>query len=135
MDILISVITSLILCNAAAPEVAELRDRLLYELVEVSSSSAECVHLELAVEEIVEDGRIGVVGGIPSSSSLESGACGGLILVVGPAPTNSMFAMAPWVCSEGQNAWTPLTVCGMIACIRLKCGKPFVLKGAASLFF
>ena len=61
MDILISAITSLILCNAAAPEVAELCDCLLYELVEVLSSSAECLHLELAVEEIVEDG-MGVLG-------------------------------------------------------------------------
>ena len=99
---------------------AEPRDRLLYELVEVSSSRAECLRFEVAVEEIVKDGCIGVVGGIPASSSLESGAyrSGGPILTVGPAPVNGMFAMAPWVCSEGQNAWTPLTVCGMIACIR-----------------
>ena len=153
MDMLISAITFLRQCNAAAPPVAELHDRLLYEVNEVSSSNAECLRLEVVVEEIVEEGRIGVVGGIPTSSSLESGSLLvrigggpiapaaavlplGLAMTAPPStPMNVVFAMAPQVCCEGRNAWTPLTACGMIACIRSKCGNPFVLKGAASLFF
>jgi len=72
MDMPIPTITSLIPCNAAAPPVAELCNHLLYEVDEASSLSAERLCLEAVVEEIVEEGRIGVIGGIPSSLLLES---------------------------------------------------------------
>ena len=152
MDMLKLAITFLIPCNAAAPPVAELRDRLLYVVVEASSPSTERLRLEVVAEDTVEEGRIGVIGGRPTlSSSLESGpslVCRGGPIAATPAavlplglgtlsfaPMNVVFAMAPWHCSEGRNAWVPLTACGMIACIRSKCRNPFVLKGAASLFF
>ena len=116
------------------PPVAELRDRLLYVVVEASSPSAERLRLEVVAEDTVEEGRIGVVGGRPTSlSSLESGpslVCRGGPIAATPAavlplglgtlsfaPMIVVFAMAPWLCSEGQNAWVPLTACGMIACI------------------
>jgi len=74
MDMLIFAMTSLIPCNAAVPLVVELHNRLLYEVDEVSSLSAERLRFEVVVEEIAEEGRIGVVGGIPTLSSLESGS-------------------------------------------------------------
>jgi hypothetical protein len=115
-------------CNA--PAVVDLRDRLLYDDDDASSLSAERVHFEVVELDVIEGGRGGVVGGAATSSSLDSGSLptrgsGGPICSTAAAPLplgtdNGVFATAPRVCSEGRKAWTPLTACGMIACILLK---------------
>lgn len=98
---------SLIPCNAAAPLLAELRDRLLlYEDVDASSSSrAERLRFEMD-EKTEEGGRTGVEGGM-ASLSLESGSLftggggGAMFPVVGvvllPGATSEEFEIAPRV--------------------------------------
>jgi hypothetical protein len=84
IDELIVAMTSLIPCNAAAPLEADLRVRLLLnDDDEASSSSAELLRFRMVEEEIVEEGRTGVDGGI-TSSSLELGLLIGI--AGGPIP-------------------------------------------------
>jgi hypothetical protein len=136
---------SLIPCNADAPLEADLRVLLLLneDTEAVSSSSAERLRFEM--DEKTEGGRTGVDGGGDSSSLGSSvsveGIFGGPICAAAAdvllEAISGVFEMAPKVCFEGRKAWTPLTLAarGMIACIRSKCGNPFDLNGAASLFF